>query len=185
MMINYRPISLLITTSKLLEKSLKFLEKHNIRYNSQYSFHNKHSCEHALMELSGKVIKAKYQGLHSTALFLDLSKAFDILDHSVLLKKLQCYRIRGIFLNWFRNYISNRSLVAKIQTNENKVVKSESYDIIYGMAQGSCLGPLLFSLFINEIYLLPTFSSIIPFSDDTSLCNRKKKFKISKLFNGT
>ena len=92
--INNRPISLLITVSKLLEKIVytrvySFSEKHNILYNSQYSFCNKHSCEHALMELCGKVIRAKDQGQHSTALFLDLLKASDMLNHMVLLKKLE------------------------------------------------------------------------------------------------
>ena len=168
MVINYRPISLLITISKLLEKIVyirvySFLEKHNILYNSQYGFCTKHSCEHTLMELCGKVIKAKDQGQHSTALFLDLLKAFDTLNHMVLLKKLEQYGIRGQCLDWFESYITNQSLIAKIQTNTRKIVKSQSYDITYGTAQGSCLGPLLFSIFINDIYLLPTFSSIILF----------------------
>ena len=125
------------------------------------------------MELCGKIIQAKDQGMHSAALFLDLSKAFDTLNHEVFLHKLGRYGLRRICHKWFKSYISNRSLVTKMQTSENKIVKSKSYDISYGTAQGSCLGPLLFSVFMNDIYLLPTFSSIILFADDTSLLNSR------------
>ena len=69
------------------------------------------------MELCGKVIKAKHQEQHSAALFLDLLKAFDMLNHMVLLKKLEWYGIRGQCLDWFESYITNKSLIAKIQTN--------------------------------------------------------------------
>ena len=119
----------------------KFLEKNKILYNSQFGFQNKHSCEHALMELFGKIIQAKDQGMHSAALFLDLSKAFDTLNHEVLTHKLKRYGIRGICHKWFKSYISIRSLVTTIQTSKNKIAKSKSYDISYGTAQGSCLGP--------------------------------------------
>ena len=93
LVINYRSFSLLITISKLLEKMVysrvyKFLEWHNILYNSQFGFHNKQSCEHALMELCGKITKARDIGQHNTALFLDLSKVFNTFNHTMLLKKL-------------------------------------------------------------------------------------------------
>ena len=109
--------------------------------------------------------------MHSAALFLDLSKAFDTLNHKVLLMKLERYDIHGICNSWFRDYLSNRKLRAKIQTSDNNVVKSSSFDITYGTAQGSCLRPLLFILFTNDVYLLPTFSKIILFTDDTTLLN--------------
>ena len=132
------------------------------------------------MELCGKIIKAKDTGFHSTALFLDLSKAFDTLYNTLLLKKLERYWIWGICLEWFKIYIANRYLRAKVQTNDKKITKSQSYDITYGTAQGSCLSPLLFSLFINDIYLLPTFSTIILFADDMSILNSAKNLKFLK-----
>ena len=83
--VNYRPISLLITISKILEKIIyprvyKFLEKENILFKSQYGFRSKHTCEQAIIELTGKLLQAKEQRLESVALFLDLSKAFDTID---------------------------------------------------------------------------------------------------------
>ena len=177
--VNCWPISLLVTISKILEKIIykrvyDFLEKEKILDKSQYGFRSKHSCEQAILELTGKILQAKEQNLESAALFLDLSKAFDILDHEVLLVKLERYGIRGICNDWFHSYISNRMLTTKVQTSENKITKSDSYDINYCTAQGSCLGPLLFILFANDIYLLPTFSSIILFADDTTLFNSAK-----------
>ena len=89
LVINYQPISLLIMMSKVLEKIIykriyAFLEAHSILYDSQYGFSNKHSCEQAIGELVGKILQAKEQGLHSASIFLDLSKAFDTLNHDIL-----------------------------------------------------------------------------------------------------
>ena len=94
--LNNRPVSLLMTISKVLGKAVykrvyKFLERHQILYNSQYSFQTKHSCEQAIVELIGNTLQAKNYGLHTTVLFLDLSEAFDMLDHEILLKKLDLY----------------------------------------------------------------------------------------------
>ena len=102
--INYRPISLLITISKVLEKAIytrvyQFLEKHNILYISQYGFRSQRSCEHTLLEMVGQVLQAHNNETHSVSLFLDLSKAFDMLDHSILLKKLDLYGLRGCVIS--------------------------------------------------------------------------------------
>ena len=97
---NYRPISLLLTISKILEKltykrTYRFLENTGQIYNSQYGFRSKHSCELAVSELLSEVIKNNERGNDTTAVYLDLSKAFDTLDHELLLKKLERYGIRG------------------------------------------------------------------------------------------
>ena len=96
----------------------------------------------------------------------------------MLLKKLDLYGIRGICNDWFKNYLSGRSLVCKLNTVDNSVIKSDTFNITYGTAQGSCLGLLLFILFMNDIHLLPTYCRVILFVDDTTLynCHRKIQF---------
>ena len=143
-------------------------------YNSQYGFRTNHNCEQAILELVLRLLHAKERDEHSAGIFLDLSKAFDTLNHTVLLSKLERLGIRGIVNKWFSDYLSGRSLVMKITVSENRVVYSEPYQITYGTVQGSCLGPLLFILFCNDIYNLPLYSHLILFTDDTTMVNSHK-----------
>ena len=148
-----------------------FLETNNILFSSQYGFRTKRSCEQAIMEVVGYALQAKNKNEECACLYLDLSKAFNTLDHSILLKKLNNYGIRGTANLWFENYLSNRSLITKVTMSPNKVVKSKRFDITYGTARGSCLGPLLFILFVNDIHHLPIYSKLILFADDTTIFN--------------
>ena len=148
-----------------------FLEKYDILFQSQYGFHSNHNCEHAILELSGKILQACEKNEHPICIFPDLSKAFDTLYHQVFLCKLDKIGIHGISNTWFESYLSGCSLVAKVTTSENKTTYSDVFDISFGTAQGSCLGPLLFLLFCNDIHLLPLYSQLILFTDDTTLFN--------------
>ena len=136
----------------MYKHTYKFLEKHKCIYHSQYGFRSNHSCEQAIDELLCGITKGREHNKNTLALFLDLSKAFDTLDHQILLSKLERYGIRGNTLDWFQSYMSGHSIRAKCSTSDG-IMYSEYYDVEYGTPQGSCLGPLLFLLFTNDLHL--------------------------------
>ena len=140
---NYQPISLLLTMSKLLEKVIYkrvygFLNSSNQICQSQYGFRTNYSCENAIQELLGKILKGMENKQFTVAIFLDLSKAFDSLEHSTLLRKLEAYGIRGISYNWFANYLSQRKIHVKCNIGNNTPTVSNYEQIEYGVPQGSC-----------------------------------------------
>ena len=121
---NYRPISRFITLSKILEKivykrTIAFLDKHNILFNSQYGFRKKHSCSDTIMELVSEILKNNENGIYTACVFLDLSKAFDMLEPRILLEKMQNYGIRGVPSKWFTSYLSNRKLRVRCGTEKD------------------------------------------------------------------
>ena len=99
---------------------------------------------------------------YSLGLFIDLSKAFDTLDHAILIDKLEFYGVRGCALNWFRSYLSNRRRYV-----DYNGVQSSLLHIPSGVPQGSILGPLLFWIYINDIINASKFLHLILFADDT------------------
>ena len=172
---NYRPISLLLTISKILEKIMYkrtygFLELSGQIYKSQYGFRTAHSCENAISELVSEIIKGKQDAMYTLAVFLDLSKAFDSLEHEVLLKKLYKYVIRGVAYSWFESYLTGRQMRVKYNiASSGKTEYSRYMKISYGTPQGSCLGPLIFLIFTNDLHRHLVYSSSILFADDTTL----------------
>ena len=181
---NYRPISLLITISKLLEKvvccrTYKFLNATNQLYDGQYGFRSGHSCQNAISELIGVVAKNMEEKKWTTEVFIDLSKAFDTLSHDILLKKLNKYGIRGNILQWFNSYLSSRKLRVKSRTSTGTTY-SAFYDVDYGTLQGSCLGPLLFLIFINDLPINNQNGTSILFADDTTLLHSHCDINILK-----
>ena len=172
---NYRPICLLITISKILEKIIyrrtySFLEKNNILFQSQYDFRTKHSCTDAISEPVGEITKNKENGLYTAGIFLDLSKAFDTLPHKILLNKMAKYSIHGSMNAWFTSYLSARSLSVKCTVaSSNAPVYSVKKEVNIGMPQGSCLDPLLFLLYNNDLYLNLEHTQVILFADDTTI----------------
>ena len=172
---NYRPISLLMTISKILEKIMytrvySFLQYTGQIYDNQYGFRANHSCEHAVGQLVGSVVKGLENRHNMACIMLDLSKAFDTIDHTILLAKLELYGVRGQPLAWFKSYLTDRKLRVKCRTISSPTeTKSEYHSIHYGTPQGSCLGPLIFLLFINDLHLNLSNSECIQFADDTTL----------------
>ena len=172
---NYRPISLLLTLSKILEKVVysrvyNFLKETNQLFTSQYGFRKQHSCEHAVGELIANITKGMEVGKITAGIFLDLSKAFDSLEHDVVYKKLEMYGIRGVCLEWFKSYLTNRSMIVECKAGDSgEKCTSELMPVQFGTPQGSCLGPLIFLIFCNDLEKKLTFLSCIQFADDTTL----------------
>ena len=164
---NYRPISLLTVWSKIFERVMynrmyNFLEHFSLLYSKQFGFRAKHSTIDALVELTEKLRYSKYQ--KKMTFFLDLKKAFDTLDHNVLLDKIEKYGIRGNCLKWLHSYLTNR-----MQRVEANGTTSKWKEIKYGVPQGSILGPLLFLIYINDLPLACKSLDVILFADDTNL----------------
>ena len=122
------------------------------------------------MELTSEILKNKENNLYTACVFLDLSKAFDTLKPEILLSKMSNYGIRGQANQWFSSYLSNRKLRVKCRTEkEPGITYSSSFDVEYGTPQGSCLGPLLFLIFTNDLYKNLDHCNAILFADDTTV----------------
>jgi len=164
---NYRPISLVPTFSKLLEKIVatklyNYLDLNSILYDHQYGFQQKKSTEHSILQLVNYVSTALNDNKYCVGIFLDIKKAFDCVDHNILFHKLDKLGIKNNKLNWFKSYLNNRSQRVDI----NGTI-SESKTISIGVLQGSSLGPLLFLCFINDMPRSSLFFSLL-FADDTA-----------------
>lgn len=174
---NYRPISLLPVISKVLEKLvhiriMKFLERHKILYEGQYGFRKLRNTSDAILDLTGNILDGFNKGMYTLGLFLDMTKAFDCINHQSLFCKLDSYGIRGIPLNWIKSYLSNRSL--KVEVNN---VLSDRFSVTYGTPQGSVLGPLLYIIFANDMPKILKFTNSIMFADDTTIFISGKNLK--------
>ena len=166
---NYRPISLLPNFSKFFERMMHyritaFLNEHNILSDSQFGFRKKHSTSLALIHLMNMLSTSIDNGKPTIGVFLDLSKAFDTLDHNILVSKLECYGIRGLCLDWIKSYLTNRKQF--VQFNDSA---STEQIITCGVPQGSILGPLFFILYINDFPKIFELANSMLFADDTSI----------------
>lgn len=170
---NYRPISLLSIFSKLFEKHVhteitKFITKHKILHKYQYGFRTNSSTELAVTQITEYLIQQTQNKLITCSLYLDLAKAFDTIDHTLLLAKLSKYGIRGAPNKLLFSYLDQRTQTTKINRTQ-----SESEVVNCGVPQGSILGPLLFSLYINDLSDV-TSLDVRLFADDACLTLSEK-----------
>ena len=181
---NYRPISVLTAFSKVSEKLVcvrlnKYISENAILHSSQYGFREKLSTSMALLKLTEDVSRSIDDGNLTVGVFIDLAKAFDTVDHKILLNKLNHYGIRGVVNNWFNSYLSNREQFVKIGESNSSLCR-----IKCGVPQGSILGPILFLIYINDLNQISTIIKTIMFADDTNLFLSGKNISdIEKQFN--
>ena len=166
---NYRPISILPQFSKILEKVflnrlIIYIEKQQILVKNQFGVRQKHSTENALVTLIENISDALDNNDFSIAIFLDLKKVFDTINHDILLDKMFFYGVRGIVFDWVKNYLSNRKQYMFYDGED-----SVKQPIKCGVPQGSILGPILFILYINDLCFTSEKLKYILFADDTNL----------------
>ena len=142
----------------------EFAEQYNTLYRCQFEFRKNHSTSHALIHLMNRISSAIDQRETTVGVFLDLSKAFDTLDHQILFTKLEHYGIRDVALQWIKSYFSCRQQF--VQINQTC---SSMQTIKCGVPQGSILGPLFFILYINDLPKASKLTELLLFADDTSI----------------
>ena len=166
---NYRPISQLTIFSKIFETLMKtylidYLENKNILNPSQYGFRRNRSTFQALNVFSNDVFSAIDKKHSVLSIFIDFAKAFDTVNHNILINKMHHYGIRGSILSWFKDYLKDR-----LQYTVFSGEKSSTTTVNLGVPQGSVLGPILFLIYINDISYLFSEAKSILFADDITL----------------
>lgn len=164
---NYRPITLTSTVSKLIEKCIKkrllaFLDKYKLIDANQFGFREGSNTEKAICKVTEDILKTLDQGKKVVAIFLDLMKAFDTVDHHILLRRLENIGVRGITNNLIRSYLSGR--MQSVRLNDTK---SDKRLVEYGVPQGTVLAPILFNIYINGLLSVLKEGNVYCFADDT------------------
>ena len=174
---NYRPISLLPVISKILEKvihdqTMEFVNKKNILYKFQSGFRKFHSTDSCLSYLLDKEAKGSDSGLLTGMILIDLQKAFDTIDHKILIEKMKCMGFSNDVSKWFESYLSKRMFSVHVEKSfSGKAL------ISCGVPQGSILGPLLFLLYVNDM-VQAVNCDLLLYADDTGLIFQHKGINI-------
>jgi hypothetical protein len=166
---NYRPVAILPSVSKFFEKIVfnqlyQYFKSNKLFCISQYGFRDNHSTELAAMELADRTLNDIDNKSVSLAIFMDLSKAFDTLDHQILMQKLNFYGVQGTELLWFKSYLFNRFQYVELDSIKSSLAKLNT-----GVPQGSILGPLLFLIYMNDLTYSSDAFKFILYADDTTL----------------
>lgn len=190
---NYRPISVLSSLSKILEKCLNknlrsFLDKNKIIADNQYGFRSRVSTEDAVLDLTQSIARTLDSKRKCLGMFLDLSKAFDTVSVPKLISKLEFLGVRGIALEIFKDYLRNRTQVVKIDS-----MCSDEEVVSFGVPQGSILGPTLFQIYVNDLCRMSIPAcKIYAYADDTAILvdghswedvKKKAEFALSSIMN--
>jgi len=166
---NYRPVSVLSGVSKVFERIMHnqifyHFNNLNLFFKSQYGFRSNHSTEYAALELVDRIITEMDKNNCPINIFMDLSKAFDTLNHEILLYKLKYYGFNDISLKLMQSYISNRTQYIELDN-----IKSDVLEITCGVPQGSILGPLLFIIYMNDLPYITKCLTPVIYADDTTM----------------
>jgi len=173
---NYRPISILPTLSKIFERCmatrlLSYMRKFNILTPNQFGFTKGRSTVDAILSFINLIHTALNDKKHVVSIFVDLKKAFDTVNHGILMSKLECYGLRGNASLWISDYLRDRKQCIKIGSS-----LSDVKTLNIGVPQGSVLAPILFLLYINDLVNVSDFFHYVLFADDTTICSSHENF---------
>ena len=170
---NYRPISVLPTIARVFERLIfeqlySYFNENKLLYSYQSGFRSLHSTVTALLDIINEWSSNIDKGMINGVLFLDLKKAFDTVDHEILIRKLEYYGVESTAIEWFRSYLSNRQQVCYV----DGVTSSLEY-VTCGVPQGSIQGPLLFLVYVNDIAKCLDYGVARLFADDTNVTTQR------------